>query len=169
MAMIKISPPWYSFYKELKCLLGDDKDINIVFDEQKMEIFLYVQKVRTAAALTTFLPTKKIFGKVELKITVVPTNDISKVKNVRFEDIFLNNPHVYKILRAENFFYSSLVYIIFNYEIAQYFNDNLSDAYGCCSKLYQDIAREIFDSKVPIGTFFSTEISGENQEIKTHI
>ena len=169
MAMIKISPPWYSFYKELNCLLGDDKDIKIVFDESKMEIFLYVQNVRTAAALITFLPDKKVFGKVELKITVVPANDISKVEDIRFEDIFVNNPHVDSILRTENFFYSSLVYIIFNYEIAQYFNDDLSDAYGYCRKLYQDIAREIFGSKVPIGTFFSTEISGENQEIKTYI
>lgn len=143
--------------------------LKLFFDEPKMEIFLYVQNVRTAAALTTFLPNKKVFGKVELKITVVPANDISKVEDVRFEDIFVNNPYVESIVRTENFFYSSLVYIIFNYEIAQYFNDDLSDAYGCCSKLYQDIAREIFDSKIPIGTFFSTSVSDENREIKIHI
>lgn len=161
MAMIKMSAPWYNFYKELNCFFSGDNDIKIVFDEEKSEIFLYVENERKAAALTAFLPTKKVFGKVEVKLTVVPANGVSVAEDISFNDIFDGNPHIAYIAQTGSIFYPALVYIVFNYEIAQYFNDDLSDAHGCCSKLYQDIAKEIFGNKVPAGTFFCTDIGAQ--------
>ena len=41
----------------------------------------------------------------------------------------------------------------------QYYNDDLGDAYGNCSTLWQDIARRLFEDV--LGIFYCTDVKDE--------
>ena len=51
-----------------------------------------------------------------------------------------------------------MTYVVFVKEVVQYFNDDLGDANGVCSTLYQDIAKRLFTSTE--GVFFCTNTNG---------
>lgn len=163
MAKLKLSPPWVLYYKKLNTLFEYDKDVLVIYDEDEMEIKLYCSDNNKSEALSFLLPNTISFGDVELKITVIPSNEkTNKVK------ITINNPEtaIYVLFNTNNEYVESVeviptpfgrfTYVIFIKEVVQYFEDNLSDFYGNKSTLCEDIAREIFkDIK---GVFFCTSI-----------
>ena len=163
MARIKLSPPWVTYYKELKCLFVSDKDITIIFDEDIPEIKLCVNNDEKAFALSQILPTKKEFGGVTLKITIVPSNeeklkseDKERISNNLYTTAFKNNPILYRVVQLDTFAMGTITYVVFENGVVQYYNDNLYDINGICSTLYQDIAKRIF---VEInGVHFCTEL-----------
>ena len=163
MAKLKLSPPWVLYYKKLNTLFEYDKDVLVIYDEEEMEIKLYCSDNNKSEALSLLLPNTISFGDVELKITVIPSNEkTNKVK------ITINNPEtaIYVLFNTNNDYVESVeviptpfgkfTYVIFIKEVVQYFEDNLSDFYGVKSTLCEDIAREIF--KDIDGVFFCTSI-----------
>lgn len=163
MAKLKLSPPWVLYYKKLNTLFEYDKDVLVIYDEDEMEIKLYCSDNNKSEALSLLLPNTISFGDVELKITVIPSNEkTNKVK------ITINNPEtaIYVLFNTNNDYVESVeviptpfgkfTYVIFIKEVVQYFEDNLSDFYGVKSTLCEDIAREIF--KDIDGVFFCTSI-----------
>lgn len=163
MAKLKLSPPWVLYYKKLNTLFEYDKDVLVIYDEDEMEIKLYCSDNNKSEALSLLLPNTISFGDVELKITVIPSNEkTNKVK------ITINNPEtaIYVLFNTNNDYVESVeviptpfgkfTYVIFIKEVVQYFEDDLSDFYGVKSTLCEDIAREIF--KDIDGVFFCTSI-----------
>ena len=163
MAKLNMSPPWVLYYKKLNTLFEYDKDVLVIYDEDEMEIKLYCSDNNKSEALSLLLPNTISFGDVELKITVIPSNEkTNKVK------ITINNPEtaIYVLFNTNNDYVESVeviptpfgkfTYVIFIKEVVQYFEDNLSDFYGVKSTLCEDIAREIF--KDIDGVFFCTSI-----------
>lgn len=163
MAKLKLSPPWVLYYKKLNTLFEYDKDVLVIYDEDEMEIKLYCSDNNKSEALSLLLPNTISFGDVELKLTVIPSNEkTNKVK------ITINNPEtaIYVLFNTNNDYVESVeviptpfgkfTYVIFIKEVIQYFEDNLSDFYGVKSTLCEDIAREIF--KDIDGVFFCTSI-----------
>ena len=146
MARIKLSPPWDTYYKELKCLFEQDKDITIIFDEEIPEIKLYVDSPAKAYALSELLPTTKEFGTVTMNITVVPSNTMFGIPNGNlYEMAFKDNPVLAYVKEVNTPFAGKITYVVFILEVVQYFNDNLFDLNGICSTLYQEIAKNIFE------------------------
>lgn len=156
---MKLSAPWYFYYRELKVLFGEDPEVKVVLDEGEMEVKLYVSNDRKADALQQLLPAKKDFGNVTLKVTVVPANDGQTGMTKLFEDAFLGNPVLSDLVHLDTPM-GSFDYAIFRKEVVQFFNDDLSDINGNCSTLYQDIARDVFDEDT--GVFFCTEVTDRN-------
>lgn len=159
---LKKSPPWITYYNEINELFCKDPDINVVYDEDKNEIKLYVEKERKATSLELKLPSVKKFGNVELKITVVPGNnrEQSSVEKTPFEIIFEGNPAVSYIERTTGIFQA--LYIVFENEVVQYFDDNIGDINGLQSTLYQDIARRIFPDA---DAYFCTDVGLSGKEM----
>jgi len=163
MAKLKLSPPWVLYYKKLNTLFEYDKDVLVIYDEDEMEIKLYCSDNNKSEALSLLLPNTISFGDVELKITVIPSNE--KTNRVK---ITINNPEtaIYVLFNTNNDYVESVeviptpfgkfTYVIFVKEVVQYFEDDLSDFYGVKSTLCEDIAREIF--KDIDGVFFCTDI-----------
>lgn len=73
---LNLSAPWCTYYREINELFGNDPEIKIEFDEEEPEIKMYVRNHEKADALTRLLPVTKAFGWVELKITVIPANEL---------------------------------------------------------------------------------------------
>lgn len=158
MAILKLSAPWHTYYKELCELFKFDDEIRIVYDTDEQVINIYVESTTKADALMTVLPTEKEFGAITVQINVIPANTtFKKAKSIRgtiYEDLFRGNPIVDDIVTIEGVMTNPITYVIFKKEVVQYYNDSLADAHGMCSTLYQDIAKRVLDAGE--GIFFCT-------------
>lgn len=155
----KLSAPWTVYYREIQALFGQDPEITIEYDEDNVEIKLLVQNEEKAEALQQLLPSEKIFGRVVLKITVVPANQSSKLTRSVFQKAFNGNPAFNYCYRVDNVFTNPIDFVVFKKEVVQYFNDNLCDIHGIKSTLYEDIARDVF-GELP-GVYFNTDTEEE--------
>ena len=158
MAILKLSAPWHTYYKELNELFKFDDEVRIVYDTDEQIINIYVEDAAKAEAMAAVLPTEKDFGGITVLIVVIPANStFKKAKSVRgslYEDLFRGNPIVDDIVTIEGIMTNPITYVIFKKEVVQYYNDSLADAHGLCSTLYQDIAKRILDADE--GIFFCT-------------
>ena len=151
---LKIAPPWIQYVNALNAMFEKDPAVKIVYDNESVSVSLYVTGEAKANALAGLLPSKKEFGNVTLTISVVPANEESTIK--LFRDAFYGNEAVNEIWTTQEAFGSNpLTYVIFAKEVVQYFNDNLGDANGNKSTLYENIARELFENHE--GIYFCTD------------
>lgn len=160
MARLGLSSPWVIYYREIYELFRFDPDIRVIYDEENNEVKLYVEDAVKADALMELLPTEKAFGNVSLKITVVPADNAANAgeeKLALIEKAFKNNPIVNYIKTVHGIFATDFHYVVFMNKVVQYFNDDISDAHGVKSTLYEEIARNIFGEDTP-GVYFSTDI-----------
>lgn len=159
---LKLAPPWVTYVNEIKALFEGDKDVRVTYDNDKVEINIYVEEFRKARAIEEILPISKQFGKVELKIYVIPANvdengDLSKCTYGQiFDAAFKGNPAYSFSVDIDSVFTNVLTYVVFTNKVVQFFNDNLNDVYGNMSTLYQEIASDVFETKGNV--FFCTDI-----------
>ena len=160
MAKLKISSPWVTFYHEICAMFEYDPDVHIVYDEEKNNVNVYVEDPWKASALTVLLPCKKEFGNVTLGISVIPANcegcelcevcedcddECEPTGEDLFESAFSNNGAFSYVRVVSGVFTNPIIYVVFKKKVVQYFNDDLGDAHGVCSTLYQEIAKDIFE------------------------
>ena len=144
MKTVKVSPPWVQYVNELNALFEKDKEIKIVYDNDNVEVKLFVDDSSKAEAIASILPEEKVFGNVTLKITVVPANTNDSVP-MRFAKAFKGNPVLKDTITIPDAFSNPITYFVFAREVVQYFDDNLGDPHGLRSTLYQDLANDVFD------------------------
>lgn len=157
MAKLNLSAPWVTYYRQLNALFREDGQVKVLFNEEEMEIKLFVSDAKKACALEKLLPTRKTFGGVSVDITVVPPNCDPYTQNIDvIKEAFRGNLAVVDVVTVDNLFGYDLHYVVFQREIVQYFTDDISDYNGYHSTLYEDIAREILDGIT--GVFFCTEV-----------
>lgn len=161
---LKLAPPWVTFVNEIKALFGKDPQVSVAYDNNEVEVKLYIDNALKAEAIEKILPTSKQFGNVELKITIIPSNpptsNLDKMPlGCVFDVAFDGNP-VYSFSRnVDSVFSNVLTYVVFKNEVVQFFNDNLNDIYGNVSTLYQEIASDVFE--VGPSVFFCTDVKRE--------
>ena len=159
MAKLNMSAPWYVYYNELCALFKEDKEVHIVYDEMDQIINIYVENQAKADAMDEVIPKVMTFGNVDLEINIVPANKLCsrKSKGNLFEDLFFDNPICTDVVTVEGIFTNPITYVIFRKEVVQYYNDNLGDAHGVCSTLYQDIAKRVLKDQDSI--YYCTDTS----------
>lgn len=154
---VKMSAPWYIYFEQIKSIFEQDPEIDkIIFDNEKYIIRLYINNKEKAEAIEKILPDQKVFGNIIVNIEIIP-NNISKEDN-KFELIekaFEGNPIISEFIHEE-LFDKPIYYVVFKKEVVQYYSDDLSDAHGVTSTLYQDIAKEIIGENE--GIYFCTDI-----------
>lgn len=150
MSKLKLAAPWTTYYRQVQAMFKHDKEIRVVYDENEIVIKLFVDNPTKAEALTRLLPETMTFGNVSLKISVIPSNAESK-KDVEFNDAIDliqaaldGNGAVAQFYPIEYVFSNRMLYVVFQKEVVQFFNDDLSDIRGMCSTLYANIANELF-------------------------
>ena len=152
---VNLSSPWSIYYKQLESLFSHDPDIELAFNDKEYVITMRVKGSAKAEALAQLLPDTKQFGNVTVQINIILDN-IGDTRLDLFARAFDGNPIVSEIIET-NTFGMDAAYVVFEREVVQYFNDDLSDAHGVCSTLYQDIAKEVFGEEA--GVFFSTDVA----------
>lgn len=161
---LKLAPPWVTFVNEVKALFDEDPQIIVAYDNDAVEVKLYVNDAKKAEAIQLLLPENKNYGNVDLKITIFPANignyDFSKYTFGQiFDTAFDGNP-VYSFSRdIDSVFTNVLTYVVFTNKVVQFFNDNLNDIYGNMTTLYQEIASDVFEAGESV--FYCTDIKKE--------
>lgn len=164
---LKMSPPWVTYVNKLIALFDGDPQIAFNVDTSIPSVSIATNNGDKAAALVRLLPVKKQFGNVTLKINID-----GKISNLAFESnaklfntAFKGNPAFVQCMTpGDEYWYPCITYVIFKNYVVQFFNDNLNDAYGVISTLYQDIAAELFeDALLPTGSVgYCTDIEHGN-------
>ena len=175
MANLKLISPWRNYYHEIQAFFKEDPYVTVVFDEDNMEIKLFVQASDKAEALTQILNPEKTFGETTVKVTVIPPNTVTRdvklmmksmIEAEEFERVInialdcnrlFNNVRVIKGLLGFN-----AIYVLFNKKVVQYYNDNIGDLNGIKSILAEDIARDIFVSHP--GVFYCTNVADPEEQ-----
>ena len=158
MAVLKKSSPWMAFYREVDALFKYDDDVFVVFDEENFCLKIYVNGNLKPNAIQYMMPTERVFGNITINIEVIPANaeEVDNLKNVDLVEIaheaFNGNGAVEDIIEIEMPFIS-LVYVVFEKSVVQYFDDNIGDINGNCSTLYETIAKNVFND---VGLRFCT-------------
>ena len=160
----KMSPPWILYVSQINALFSNDPDITIEYDNDNVEVKLYVNNNKKAAALMYLLPFEKEFGNVTLDIIIIPSNhnavekvDLTTAKEY-FEAAFENNPVFAFTHVVQGIFTNTLTYVVFKNRVVQFFADNLNDIHGNISTLYQELAKDVFNKDVIPGVLFCTDI-----------
>ena len=156
MSKVNLSSPWVTFYREVDALFAEDQEVTVVFDEDECELKLYVENAAKADALTQLLPSERVFGNVTVKVTVIPANEKSPSKIQLFRTAFEGNNALSYTETVEGVFTNPISYVVFENKVVQYFNDDLGDAHGICSTLYQNIADDLFEDCE--GIYFCTDL-----------
>ena len=161
MEKLGLSAPWNTYYKQVKALFSEDKEIKVIFDQDSFAIKLYVDNDEKADALAKILPMEKSFGNVTVKVIVVPANaKLTESRASLVEKAFKGNPAVSSIVAVEGIFSNPINYVAFVPKVVQFFNDDLGDIHGNCSTLYQDLAKEVIGQEG--GIYFCTDVPTEN-------
>ena len=178
MAKLKLSAPWDTYYQKVNAIFKEDSEVNVIFDEDEYILKIYVDDAsgKKADAISALLPERKVFGNVELKIAVIPSNDYLNMRSCKFvlnkdteeyysnlfESAFRGNylfEFVYAIKGVYGF---TATYVVFKKKVVQYFNDNIADLNGLYSTLAQDIAKDIFNEFS--GVFYCTSAEDNVKE-----
>lgn len=153
---VKLSPPWAIFYQEMNAMFKEDPEINIVYDEGKPEIKLFVENAEKADALMKLLPMQKNFGNVNLTISVIPADQESSSKAELFKTAFKDNPVFVGVTGSFAPIAPAAEYVMFQPKVVQFYTDDLTDAHGYRSTLYQEIAKDIFGEQS--GLYYCTDL-----------
>ena len=156
MARIGLSSPWMEHYRKIEALFAGDFGVKVVYNEEEQVVGLFVDNPTKAAALEEILPAEMAFGNVVLKIAVIPGNQAPRGKKGVFEDAFDGNAALAYVKKGAGIFAGGFTYVVFRNKVVQYWTDDLGDAHGLCSTLYEDIARDVFVDKE--GVFFCTDV-----------
>lgn len=149
----RISPPWVTWVRKLSCLFAQDPEVRVKFDEDGMEVVLYVDNRLKADALDLLLPSERVFGNVALQVTVVPSNEKATPADM-LHIAFAGNPVLRRVEKHKGQLPAPLYFAIFEPAVVQFYNDNIASPAGITTTLYEDIAREVLN--VPDGAFCST-------------
>ena len=161
---LKILPPWSIYIKKIQALFDGDPQIacNVDYNSESPSIILSCNNGDKVAALMQILPDEFRFGNVVFEVLIdgMPSNRAFLNKKELFETAFEKNPvfscAVSPIDDGYNWF--AMTYVIFKNCVVQFFADNLNDAHGVISTLYQDIASEILTGPGADGVYFCTDI-----------
>lgn len=149
----RMSPPWVTYFHEVEALFKNDPDIKISFDERTPELKLLVNGSMKAMALKKLLPEYVNFGHVTLNVMVIPANNADsnlELLRVAFagNDLLVHTEAVNTPFGVKNF-------AVFKKDVAQFFNDDLSDIHGVISILYSNLAADVFQPVKDVN--FNTE------------
>lgn len=161
---LKISPPWVIICRKFEALFDGDPQIacNTNFNGSNPAIVLACNNGDKVTALQQILPEEITFGGVTLNVAVDGTSSNRAFTNKKelFETAFSGNPaFAYAVSPVDDGYnWFSIVYVVFNNTVVQFFADNLNDCHGIISTLYQDIATELLTGPAVQGVFFNTNV-----------
>jgi len=160
---VTLSSPWAIYFRQVQSLFKEDPGVKVVLDDDKPELKIYVEDAEKAEALKQLMPSKKDYGNVVLPVTIIPANEVGESLATIFEKAFKGNGAFVEIIHSDRLHQD---FVMFKKEVVQYFNDDLTDANGICSTLYQDLAKEVFEDQ-GARIFFCTEVEDNKKSNKS--
>lgn len=142
MEKVKLSPPWEEYSRKIMALFDKDDEIHI--EKKDMELIIRVDNTDKYEALMHLLPETIEFGNVILTVKIIPANIGEKKTKDYIRTLFKGNNSVTNIQEV-NVGTNPMMFVEFQKEVIQYYNDNLGDLHGNRTTVMEQIAREVFD------------------------
>ena len=159
---LKLSPPWITYINQVQALLDGDPRIAINVNSKEKSLVIATNDGDLNTALLQLFPSEKTWGNITWTIGIDGpiSNRVFTNKRELFETAFEKNPAFSLAVSPvdDGYAWFSAVYVIFKNCVVQFFADNLNDAHGVISTLYQDIAKEILTGEGAQGVYFCTDI-----------
>lgn len=162
-----IEAPWYTYQKKVKALFEMDPDICVgkVYEPEDSNtdyaFDIEVKSHEKFVALDRVIPGQKAFGNVTLGIALYDMANGDKHPGVElFKTIFKDNPIMKDMKVITDQAGVDHVYVRFQPEVIQFFDDDLTDYNGNFNGLAEDIARDVFDESWSVN--FCTADKHEN-------
>lgn len=141
---VNLSPPWVTFYRKIQTLLKQDPDVFTLFDQEEMIIKVYTADQQKAEALEHLLVKSAAFGSVTVNVQIIPGNGLPAERTGDiYEAAFSGNGAFYETKEITIPFAGKLRYVVWTWEVAQFYNDNLADVNGNMTMLYEQVARDV--------------------------
>lgn len=154
MSKVVLSSPWVLYFRKIEALFQEDPDIKVQLVDEDYTIKIYVESAVKAEALAKLLPSQKVFGNVTVTIQVIPADVDCLDKVALIKKAFDGNKALSKI-DTTTLFGQDIAYVLFKKEVVQYYSDDISDAHGLTSTLYQDLAKDVLG--VSDSVYFCTD------------
>lgn len=140
---ITLSAPWVEYFNKLVTMFRYDPEVHITMSEQDKVVQIRVDNQIKANALAKLLPQEKTFGNITMKIQVIHSGEEDQIAMLR--NALNGNPVVNDIAVFDTIF-GNFACVIFEPIVAQYYNDNMRDPSGITTTLYQELAKELFNT-----------------------
>lgn len=155
---VGLSAPWYEFQRILAYTIGQSGEVSVSqIDTSNYQITVTAILEDTAKALASTLQLEVEMGNITITLAVVDGNGKRWVPNPEpmnnsyltdyLKDALTNNPLVFEISE-----FNSQVAICCTPNIIQFWNDDLSNPYGCTSMLASEGFRRIFKKEISVYT-----------------
>lgn len=152
MMNLMIEAPWHTYQKKVKALFESDPDINVgdIYEPENCEndyaFDIEVKNHDKFMALSAVMHGVKEFGNVRLGVVLYDEENSDKHPGYElFKTIFKGNRIVKDLKTITDQAGVEHVYVRFQPEVVQFFDDDLSDFDGNWNGLAEDIARDVFD------------------------
>lgn len=151
MSVVRVEAPWYNYQKKVAAMFSRDPEIEVgeVYQQENGVDYgmdVVVRSREKYLALDRVLNRVMLFGSIALYIKLYDAeNTLEDAAIEVYRAIFKGNPVVRGIEDMVDEAGVHHGYVVFEPEIVQFYDDNLSDYRGNWTGLAQGIAREMFD------------------------
>ena len=154
MAQLKLSTPWDTLARRMQAIFDGDDDVTVTpdFRGESRIIRICVNSPAKADALDMLLPPAIQLGNVKVELPVIHGGEEPSTAQL-MRTAFAGNPNVERVTEVPMRDGSAATYVEFKPEVAQFWNDDLSNPRGVTSGLLADFAKELFPTA---GALFTT-------------
>jgi len=149
-----LQSPWVTLYNKIYFMFSNDEDLdisNLIESDGNYSMTIASNNTTKLKAIEKILKHEFSLGNITFKINFVYGENESD--NITISDIknaFNGNTVISTIKTAMTPAQDELTFVLFNREVVQFYNDDISDFYGNYNGLAEDIAREIFNNQFDI-------------------
>lgn len=147
-----LSPPWILYHKKVQALFKDDPQVNVrdlgSTGDGNYVFLILVSDKKKADAIKAILRDKIEMGNITVTITILGPDEDGIAGSADKDDVstynaaFSGNP-IFSRTVSMAVYGSAVKYCIFKCDVIQFWCDDISDYYGNCNCLAEDIAREV--------------------------
>ena len=153
---MKMLSPWEVQVNRIRAFFAKDERVTVRYNPKTPEVALLVKGTAKAEALEYLMPSCYEYGSVVLYVNIVPDNSEPDELQI-VKDALEGNKAVSRFETLEQGPMAGATYVVFQPDIVQFLNDDISDVDGKHSTLMQYLAGKIFDPEMTNGFFFCTE------------
>lgn len=169
---VGIQAPWYTLLGYIKAMFGGDPEFAIDEDYTKGDDGVYyltidVRNWEKFKAVKDTLIQNFNFGNVTVKIDLQCSVNVSESESTieKMKKVFEGNHIVRRIIEVEDVAKVKHGYVIFQPEVIQFYNDDLTDYMGNFNGLAEDIARSLFNVDF-LTNFCTADLREDSSEAK---
>ena len=168
-----ISAPWIEYLHKVNAAFGCDPGITVDAGDADasggfLTIELLCKSFSKCEALKKVLANPGEIGgvRIDMKVTYTGTEHDKEVE--LYKTALQGNPLFNSIWETEDpRFHCTHSFVLFNNEIVQFFNDDISDYYGCTNMVPEDLFREVLAPTAEVK--FNQAHKEQNPQVDTKV